>query len=58
MKNNLLFEQQKNNKNIFFIVIKKVVFNNTRNTKNKNTLPSPNMFLVFFILFLRTKNSS
>ena len=43
-----LFEQQKNNKNIFFIVIKQVVFDNTRNTKNKNTLLSLNMFLVFF----------
>ena len=26
-----------------------MVFENTRNTKNKNTPPSPNMFLVFFV---------
>ena len=43
----------------FFIVLKKVVFENTENTKNKNTPLTPNMFLVFFVFknrkqFLKT----
>ena len=36
-----------------------MVFENTKNTKNKNTSPSPNMFLVFLVFknrkqFLKT----
>ena len=54
-ENNLFFEQWKH----FFIVLKKVVFENTENTKNKNTPLTPNMFLVFFVFknkkqFLKT----
>ena len=32
-----------------FIVIKKVVFENTENTKNKNTLHSSNKFFMSFV---------
>ena len=32
-----------------FYYYKKMVFENTKNTKNKNTLPSPNNFFVFFV---------
>ena len=42
-----------------FYYYKKMVFENTKNTKNKNTLPSPNNFFVFFVFknkkqFLKT----
>ena len=42
-----------------FIVLKKVVFENMKNTKYKNTSPSPNRLFVFFVFknikqFLKT----
>ena len=59
-KNNLFYEQWKKQWKHLFIVLKKVVFENTENTKNKNTPPSPNKFFVFFVFknrkqFLKTR---
>ena len=40
---------EKTMKTSFYYYKKKIVFKNIKNTKNKNTPPSPNKFFVFFV---------